>query len=375
MKDVKYIRDPIFGNIELSETEARILETKEVQRLRRIKQLGNAYLVYPGATHSRLQHSLGTMEATKRFSEQLFGKGIEALSLVGLLHDIGHAPLSHTLDSQYEQHLGKNHERIGLDIIFGSEIWDIISGIGISKGEFTGLFSGKERGKIVTGALGSDRVDYLSRDAYYTGVALGIIDFNRIIGKMRLYKNSPAIESGGVVGAESLLIARYFMFSSVYTHHAVEIANLMASKATGMAIEDQAIEPEELYKLSDQELESLIMGSSGSKLQERINYRRLYKRAVYSDIDDGPKIRKSEIESALSGSGLDYGDYVSTVISYKPGGDIRVVEEGGKSIGSLAELSPLINTLNNVMEGKKTLLVACDEKNIGKVKRVIGKII
>jgi hypothetical protein len=375
MKSVKYVRDPIFGNIELSETEARILETNEMQRLRRIKQLGNAYLVYPGATHSRFQHSLGTMEATKRLSRRLFGEEVEALSLVGMLHDIGHAPLSHTLDSQYEQHLGKNHEQIGLDMIFGSEIWDIISGSGVSKREFADLFSGKERGKIVTGALGSDRVDYLSRDAYYTGVALGIIDFNRIIGKTGLYKNSPAVEQGGIVGAESLLIARYFMFSSVYTHHAVEIANLMASKAASMAIDDGAIAPKELHRISDQELEGLIIGSSGRKLQERINYRKLYKRAVYSDLKEGSEAGRDEIESALSKSGLEYEDYVVTVISYKPGGDISVVAEDGKHIGSLGELSPLINTLNRVMEAKKTLLVACDEKNIGKVKRVIGKIL
>ena len=140
MKEVRYIRDPVFGNIELSEVEARILETKEMQRLRRIKQLGNAYLVYPGATHNRFQHSLGTMEATKRLSRQLFGSEMEALSLVGMLHDIGHAPLSHTLDSQYEQHLGKGHEQLGLDLIFGSEIWDIISGSSISKREFADLF-------------------------------------------------------------------------------------------------------------------------------------------------------------------------------------------------------------------------------------------
>ncbi len=375
MKEVRYIRDPVFGNIELSEVEARILETKEMQRLRRIKQLGNAYLVYPGATHSRFQHSLGTMEATKRLSRQLFGSEMEALSLVGMLHDIGHAPLSHTLDSQYEQHLGKGHEQLGLDLIFGSEIWDIISGSSISKREFADLFSGKERGKVVTGALGSDRVDYLSRDAYYTGVALGIIDFNRIIGKTRLYKNSPAIEKGGIVGAESLLIARYFMFSSVYTHHAVEIANLMASKAAGMAIDDEAVDPEKLYRMSDQELEDLIMGSSGRKLQERIDYRKLYKRAVYSDMEASSKISRSEIDGALSKSGLEYDDYVTTVISYKPGGDISVVAEDGKCLGDLGMLSPLINTLNKVMEDKRTLLVACDEKNIGKVKRVIGKIL
>ena len=375
MKDVKYIRDPIFGNIELSETESQILETKEMQRLRRIKQLGNAYLVYPGATHSRFQHSLGTMEATKRLSRQLFGEEIEALSLVGMLHDIGHAPLSHTLDGQYLQHLGKEHEQIGLDLIFGSEIWDIISGSSVSKSEFVDLFSGKERGKVVTGALGSDRVDYLSRDAYYTGVALGIIDFNRIIGKTRLYKNSPAIEDGGIVGAESLLIARYFMFSSVYTHHAVEIANLMAAKAAGMAIDDGTIAPKDLYRISDQELEGLVMGSSGKRLQERILYRKLYKRAVYSELEAGSKIGWGDIESALSESGLGYDDYVVTTIAYKQGGDISVVSESGKHLGSLSLMSPLINTLNKIMEEKRTLLVACDEKNIGKVKRVIGKIL
>ena len=371
----KYIRDPIFGNVKLSKTENSILETIEVQRLRRIKQLGNAYLVYPGATHSRFAHSLGTMEVTKRMSAALLDHERADISIVGLLHDIGHAPLSHTLDMQYSKYLHKSHEQIGLEIIFGSEIWDIISEIGVSKKEFSSLFEGKGVGKIVTGALGSDRIDYLSRDAYYAGVAHGIIDFNRIIGKMAIYRNSPAMNIGGVAGAESLLIARYFMFSSVYTHHAVEIANLMSSKATEIAISDGSIEPKELSGMDDEQLEARLISSSGRELQERVRHRKLYKRAYTRELEEGADVSIPEIEDALSGAGLKYEDYVAEIIKFKPGGDISVVDDRGNYVGMLGNYSALIKTLNAVMESKKLLLVACSDANKGKVKRVIGKIV
>ncbi|MEM3841092.1 MAG: HD domain-containing protein [Candidatus Micrarchaeaceae archaeon] len=374
MRD-RYIRDPIFGNIKLSDTEQRILDTRAMQRLRRIKQLGNAYLVYPGSTHTRFAHSLGTMEIAKRMSNQLLDEEREDLALVGLLHDVGHAPLSHTLDNIYAEYLHKSHEQIGLEIISNSEIGDEISAAGLTKAKFSSLFNGKGEGKVITGALGADRIDYLSRDAYYTGVALGIIDFNRIIGKMVMHGNTPAMEEGGIVGAESLLIARYFMFSSVYAHHAVAIANLMASKAANIAISEGYIDPKELIVLDDNRLEARLIESPAKAMQQRITDRRLYKKAVFTELGENERIKISEIDMHLSKAGLDYEDYVVDIITFKPGGDIEIVKKSGNSAGMLGELSALVKTLNELMGKKRMLIIACDRKNESKVKRVIGKIL
>src|ERR1035441_551033 len=111
------IRDPIHGNIELGQTECAIIDTPEMQRLKYIRQLDLSYLVFPGANHTRFEHSLGTMQVSKILFSGTLGKSEPEFSYVGLLHDIGHGPFSHLSEPYLEKKLGKNHEQIGVDRI------------------------------------------------------------------------------------------------------------------------------------------------------------------------------------------------------------------------------------------------------------------
>lgn len=233
-----YIRDPLFGDIEIGKTVKDIVGTGEFRRLSRLKQLGFSFLVYPGATHTRFEHSLGAFFVTRDIMRSAFGMEDKELEVAGLLHDIGHGPFSHASDHALTRFLKTNHELIGQEKIKNSEINDILKKGGLSVGKVLKYYKGEGLGELVTGALGADRVDYLMRDALHVGVAYGFIDYNRIKSKMVLIDGKPAIYEDGMLSAESLLISRYFMHSSVYKHHTTTIAQLMYGKALEGALEE-----------------------------------------------------------------------------------------------------------------------------------------
>jgi HD superfamily phosphohydrolase len=152
------IRDPIHGNIKLNETESKIIDTPEMQRLRYIRQLDVAYLVFPGANHTRLEHSLGAMDVTKTLISTIYTEEVPEFSYVGLLHDIGHGPFSHLSDSIIKRYLHRDHEQIGEAVIRNSEIRDIISGSGLSFDKIMKYFKDESSIDVVGGPLGSDCV-------------------------------------------------------------------------------------------------------------------------------------------------------------------------------------------------------------------------
>jgi len=368
-----YIRDPVFGNVDINATELKLLEDPHMQRLRYIKQLSFSYLVYPGAEHTRFEHSIGTMHVTGEIADKLFGKeSEEELKIVGLMHDIGVAPYSHSSDSILLKYLRKTHEQIGAEIIKDSSISDIISSSTLSMGKVIRYFNGESKGSFVTGAIGSDRIDYLVRDSYHTGVAYGIIDFNRISGKITSYKGGPAIFEEGIQGAESLLIARYFMFSSVYMHHTSVIASLMFEKALTAALDAGRIFPGELMELNDETLMFKMLSIDVSKeMAGRLIKRRLFKRAYYKELK-GSSASIEEIKSALDRAGFDNESYVISMYGFKgEGDDLAVIGKDGSYLGTLKELSPLVSTLSSILKNKKMLIVASDSRD----KEEIGKIV
>ncbi|MEM0149720.1 MAG: HD domain-containing protein, partial [Candidatus Micrarchaeaceae archaeon] len=297
-----YVRDPVFGNVHLNSTEKKIVETAPMQRLRHIKQLGFVYMVYPGGTHTRFEHSLGTMHVTKTIMNNL-GAYEEEAALAGMMHDIGHAPFSHSSDPELYQYLKTQHENIGEKIIRSSEIKDIISDSGLSMGKLIKYFNGYGKGEIITGAIGSDRIDYLSRDAMHTGVAYGIIDYNRISAKFGFHKGKLAVYYEGIQGAESMLIARYFMHNSVYFHHTVRIATSMYRKALDTALEEGGLSPESLYTFTDSQMqEFLLTNKASSQLMSKVINRRLFKRAYDGAMPANLKI--SELESTIERTGI-----------------------------------------------------------------------
>ncbi|MEE9593907.1 MAG: HD domain-containing protein, partial [Candidatus Hydrothermarchaeales archaeon] len=174
----KVIRDPIHGDIFLTEPETKIVDSLEFQRLRRIKQLGMAYLVYPSANHTRFEHSLGAMHVASRVANtlQLSKDDSIKLRIAALLHDVGHGPLSHTSEELLERYMGQSHEEITMELINNSDVSSILIDEGLNPEEVSSLILGKggRLGSLISSELDVDRMDFLVRDAHHTGVAYGV---------------------------------------------------------------------------------------------------------------------------------------------------------------------------------------------------------
>ncbi|MCL4380656.1 MAG: HD domain-containing protein [Candidatus Marsarchaeota archaeon] len=366
-----HIRDSILGAIEISPTELKIIETKYMQRLHYVKQLGFSYLVYPGANNTRFEHSLGAMHITKELSRNIFHENIEELNCAALLHDIGHGPFSHQFDFAFKKYLHTSHEEIGKQLIKSTEIRDIISDSSMSLSRVLNFMSGKSKGVVVSGSIGADRIDYLMRDSKYTGVAYGIIDYNRIKSKLAIFNRGIAVYEGGIVGAESMLMARYFMFSSVYLHHTTLIIDQMFTKALMHAIEEGLVDINEAKSFTDSMLFNLLLSMPNNGLIKRINERRLYKRAFYKEFDTAETdINEQRISDEVEKLGLGEDEYVISLSHFRPEDDkVYVLDRSGKKIGSLNEVSPLISTLQGTSKNRSKLIVACDPKNT----RIVGE--
>ncbi len=312
----KVVRDPIHGNIKLKDSIAELLESPEVQRLYNIKQLGFAHLVFPGAHHTRLEHSLGAYHIASQISETL---NIEddkrdVVACAALLHDIGHGPFSHTLESLLLEKFGVGHVDLTEELIFGEyEIFEsnekdfiqsesvhqILSNNDIDKKEIINIIRGKTYKKlylsqILNSTIDVDQLDYLIRDAYYTGVSYGMIDIERLLQTLVIHEDTLAIKRKGVGVVENILMARGLMYSSVYFHKTVRIAELMLSKAIEV-IPD--LEPFEFFRLTDAEIVGSLkkMGMFQQEIVTRLKYRILFKQAYSASVHDLDKQDLDEI--------------------------------------------------------------------------------
>lgn len=271
------IRDPIHGVITLSEQEKRVIDTTEFQRLRGVKQLAMAQLVYPGATHSRFEHSLGTLYLASRIASRLNLEDEirEKVRLFALLHDVGHCAFSHEGERVLKEK--GNHEKWMVEIIKKSEISSIISE-NYSLNELV-EFGNSSYGEIIHGDIGADRLDYLLRDSHYTGVAYGIVDKERLIERM-FFENGLGVDAGGLEASESLLIARFMMYSTVYQHRTVRIASAMLRRALHNAL-NEGLRFEEMFSKDCVVFEKLLSFPSAKDYALSLQNRRLYKE-VYS---------------------------------------------------------------------------------------------
>ncbi|MCF8335676.1 MAG: HD domain-containing protein [Bacteroidales bacterium] len=226
MNKKKIINDPVYGFISIfDETIYDLIEHPFFQHLRRIKQLGLTQLVYPGATHTRFQHSLGSLHLMQSAINTIRSKGHEiteeearAVKIAILLHDIGHGPLSHSLESFWMK--DHNHENFSLMIMnhINHEFnYQLDMAIKIYKNEYGKKFLHQ----LVSSQLDMDRLDYLRRDSFYTGVSEGVIGSDRIIKMLNVYNDQLVIEAKGIHSIEKFLIARWIMYWQVYFHKTV----------------------------------------------------------------------------------------------------------------------------------------------------------
>ena len=243
------ITDPVHRYISFSGVEKEVIDTGVFQRLRRIRQLAGAHLVYPSAQHSRFEHSLGTMHVAGYAGETLVAKGylddedkVQKLRLAALLHDIGHGPFSHLFEEVLELRHGTSHEDVGKRVISKSEISDILKKHGYNPSDISKLSFGESKIKflneIIAGGLSADLMDYLSRDGLFTGVEYGKIDHHRLISSFEVVSNGHlAIDRSALYSFESMLISRYEMFKAVYFHKTVRSAEVMLLNSMALADE------------------------------------------------------------------------------------------------------------------------------------------
>ncbi|WP_168187489.1 HD domain-containing protein [Pedobacter sp. G11] len=226
MNKKKIINDPVYGFISIpSELVYDVISHPYFQRLRYIKQLGMTHLVYPGALHTRFHHALGAMHLMSLAIEVLRSKGHiitegeeEAATLAILLHDIGHGPFSHALEHSLVT--GIKHEDISsklmqdLNVHFDGKLSHAIE-------VFNGTYPKRFLHQLISGQLDLDRMDYLNRDSFFTGVSEGVISFDRIIKMFNVFDDDLVIEEKGIYSIEKFLIARRLMYWQVYLHKTV----------------------------------------------------------------------------------------------------------------------------------------------------------
>ena len=258
------IIDPIHDFVRVYDNELKIIDTPIFQRLRRIRQLSGAHLIYPGAQHTRFEHSLGVMHIASMAGQALAEKGvvssddIQNLRLAGLLHDIGHGPFSHLFEEIFEEKRKISHEDLGRDIILKTEIGDIISKNGFDKKLITKLAFGDSKfqfmNEIISGVLSADIMDYLLRDGYFTGAEHAKIDHHRLTYSLDVYKNKLALDKSSLVNFETIMISRFQMFKAVYFHKTVRAGEVMLLEAMDLAEDELGLSSmnlDEYLKLSD----------------------------------------------------------------------------------------------------------------------------
>jgi HD superfamily phosphohydrolase len=340
-QDGGYLRIPIWGHIPLSYAARRVIEHPSFVRLSKIRQLGFVYYVFPGASHTRFEHSVGTYYLGVQILQRLVLNPInwydeyhpkispeEARLFLAsaLLHDIGHYPFAHLVDrllqvdeSQTSRHAFKSHEERVADIVLSDkspgslyvilkENWDIgepekVVDIVANPGN-SGL-----PGKMLSGILDPDKMDYLMRDAHACGVPYGTIDVDRLIESLVLdvsgTRHRLAITEKGVASLESLVFAKYMMFRHIYWHHAVRIAVAMFTRFVQDCLAAGVLDPSVFYDSSDDSLIEYLASKAdcvpSGQLIINLKNRMLYKRGItlypeYGTGDEELTISGKELE-------------------------------------------------------------------------------
>ena len=224
---MKKIYDEIHGYITLGDAEIEIIDSPEFQRLRRIKQTSLAYIVYPGATHTRFSHSLGTFYLASKVGERLYSAGmineeeLQELKIASLLHDIGQFPFSHAIEGYYLPQ-GLGNKELREFILENSEIKDILEKYGFSIPKILDIYNGNSLlSSIIDGEVDVDRIDYLIRDSRHTGVQLGRLDLDRLIDTISYTQSGITVEDKGIISLENFYISRLHMYQAVYYHKTI----------------------------------------------------------------------------------------------------------------------------------------------------------
>jgi uncharacterized protein len=304
------VRDPVWKHIYLSRALLRVVEHEQFQKLDRIRQLGPAYLVYPGATHTRRSHSLGVFHLARRMITTLVRRnsgvpvtleGVKAFLCAALLHDVGHYPFAHSLkDLAPRAHESLAARQVVEDFApairdsLGTEPEAVASiidhGSAYRGGQNVAFYA-----KLLSGVLDPDKLDYLNRDAYFCGVPYGVQDVDFILEEVYPDPSTGvAISRKGITALENILFSKYLMYKTVYWHKTVRIATAMIKKAIAMARAEGALKTGDLYGLDDEEFFARFAapGFPGARLIEDARKRRLHKQVHRAAFDDGNALHR-----------------------------------------------------------------------------------
>ncbi len=300
------VKDTVHDHIEIDGVAAALLDTPTVQRLRRVKQLGTVQLVYPSANHTRFEHSLGVYHLARQALEHLGieGKHADRIEAAAMLHDVGHGPFSHNLESVTHRRTGKYHDDVD-ELLSSGEVGSVLRSHDLDPGRIARIVAGDGTyGQLVSGELDVDRMDYLVRDAYHTGVPYGTIDTGRFVRELAFVDDvdndaaldgnrdgpSLVLDEGNVQTAESLLLARALMNPVVYTHPVARISKAMLRRAAADLLDETSVTATDLRRMDDHDfLAALRRCSATAELSRRYDERDLYKRAVWAEYDDVPE--------------------------------------------------------------------------------------
>jgi len=403
---MKLVRDPVHGYIELDERVLRLVSDPFFQRLRHVTQTGLAYMVYPGMTHKRFEHSLGTMYLAKEFSsfikrnsevDFLTTEMISLISIAGLLHDIGHMPFSHTFENVlatlrqvYGEEVieqGKKTHVIMGEKIISEELSSVLekefSFVGVDPVKFIiNVISGKyntEEEKLasllISSFIDSDRSDYLLRDSYFAGVDYGRFDIERLKRVMLYVDGNLAILKKATPIVEEFLLARMYMYENVYFHSVVGMYNAIATHGIAKLIRESIIEvplqPKELLKLNEFNIMSELQKHGDEfyiGLMERKGFRRI-KQDITKECINADEIRDEAMKESFETNGL---------IMYHDFFDVPYMEDLGEAIyiydGKEIERFSSVSTMVRSMKELKKAIVAYHVKvkdRIDKLERMI----
>ena len=326
---MRVINDTIHGSFSIDGVKEDLLSTPEFNKLSHIKQLGLAHLVFPGAHHTRFEHSLGVSHLAGRMADSLSLSEEEStiVEVAAMLHDVGHGPYSHTLEHILHERGGADHMHITEGIITGDyeilsdeerslfperrTVPEILESYGIDPKEVSSLIhgpdaGGKERnlfhwgegaetfhsqdhtmGHLVHGPVDCDQMDYLLRDAHFTGVRHGIIDHHRLIHCMERHSGDIAISEGGLSALEGMMTARALMYSAVYFHKVTRITEVMLSRAVERS-EENLPEAVQMQRMVDAEVWHALdsAGPFAKDMIKRLKYRQLLKNCLTRRMDE-----------------------------------------------------------------------------------------
>jgi HD superfamily phosphohydrolase len=425
----KAIQDPVHGAILLEPWELDIISTWEMLRLRYVRQLGPAHLVYPGATHTRFEHCIGTNFLAQKsirvvnycddldtacfvpFSRLLDEYHQKLFRAAALLHDVGHPPTSHTIEYALESWAGLDHLDLGEFLILNSNLTDILKVNEIEPNDVVNIFRRRTKDPIkelltefLDHPLDIDKTDYLIRDAHFSGVQLGIFPAERVMLTNRVVKNREgkyirAFMLKAIHSLEALILSRNWMFMDLYLHPAVKLAEAMISKATYFRLREEELSKNECIgfftRMTDGDLFRWLAESEIDFVREyaaRIRHRKLFKvilsrplssfekdtQKLFRDtLHDIPKLIDAEDEiSEVPGSVVI--DVVSPPLGEKTLGKIPLLVGGEKgfdivSLDDTKEGRPLMHILKQQSRTIPSVRVYADASLADTVRKQFDK--